>query len=61
MKKITGFKKKEDKIDGSPDKANEVKIFFKRVKRTSSASSSLARSQAGAILQDPQFADWCRV
>ena len=30
MEKITGFKQKEDKIDGSLDRANELNTFFNR-------------------------------
>ena len=46
MKKITGFKQKEDQIDGNLDRANELNLFFNRFSsETSSASSSPAPSQ----------------
>ncbi|MED6269420.1 hypothetical protein CHARACLAT_032972 [Characodon lateralis] len=46
MKKITGFKQKDDQTDGGLDRANELNTFFNRFSsETSSASSSPAHSQ----------------
>ncbi|MEQ2242656.1 hypothetical protein ILYODFUR_038233 [Ilyodon furcidens] len=46
MKEITGFKQKEDRTDGSLDRANELDTFFKMFSsETSSASFSPAHSQ----------------
>ncbi|MEQ2226991.1 hypothetical protein ILYODFUR_033115 [Ilyodon furcidens] len=46
MKKITGFKQKEDQTDGCLDRANELDTFFNRFSsETSSASSSPAHGQ----------------
>ncbi|MEQ2316828.1 hypothetical protein AMECASPLE_036553 [Ameca splendens] len=46
MKKITGFKQKDDQTNGGLDRANELNTFFNRFSsETSSASSSPAHSQ----------------
>ncbi|MED6286859.1 hypothetical protein CHARACLAT_010334 [Characodon lateralis] len=47
MKKITGFKQKDDQTDGGLDGANELNTFFNKFSsETSSASSSPAHGQA---------------
>ncbi|MED6259387.1 hypothetical protein ATANTOWER_021922 [Ataeniobius toweri] len=60
MKKIPGFKQKEDQIDGCLDRVNELNIFFNKFSlETSSAFSSPAHSQADIPpsfdLQDTQL------
>ncbi|MEQ2299497.1 hypothetical protein AMECASPLE_015743 [Ameca splendens] len=56
MKKITGFKQKEDQIDGCLDRANELNTFFNRFSsETTSASSSPAHSITDI---PPSFDPW---
>ncbi|MEQ2306669.1 hypothetical protein AMECASPLE_010603 [Ameca splendens] len=60
MKKITGFKQKDDQTDGGLDRANELNTFFNRFSsETSFASSSPAHSQTDIPPsfdpQDPQL------
>ncbi|MEQ2295090.1 hypothetical protein AMECASPLE_010619 [Ameca splendens] len=46
MKKITGFKQRDDQTDGCLDRANEINTFFNRFSsRTTSKSFSPAHSQ----------------
>ncbi|MED6265578.1 hypothetical protein CHARACLAT_026929 [Characodon lateralis] len=60
MKKITGFKQKDDQTDGGLDRANELNTFFNRFSsETSFAPSSPAHSQTDIPPsfdpQDPQL------
>ncbi|MEQ2242369.1 hypothetical protein ILYODFUR_035241 [Ilyodon furcidens] len=57
MKKITGFKQKDDWTNGGLDRANELNTILNRFSsETSSASSSPAHSQTDIPLSfDPQL------
>ncbi|MEQ2245554.1 hypothetical protein ILYODFUR_029116 [Ilyodon furcidens] len=56
MKKITGFKQKDDWTDGGLDRANELNLFFNMFSsETSSASSSPHRQSDIPPSFDPQL------